>query len=499
MVRGRRNSGLAIKEGRNRIMKKLTKKYSVLLVGLLLLLSLLPMSCIKDNYAPRGNATVTMTFTTKTISNSSVTRATGDLLDNEQMQTLRVIVARSSNSEILYNVKYDIQPNETQKTITFSELTVNKDGEDFDFYAIANEAGFLKTNESLEGTSVNITDLYDRVLTGGFAVGAALPQTGYKKITVMPQTSGIQHEDMQLDFPAGKIQLTFVNETGKDVTLTDVKVPSVAPNQAYLFYHGQIPGGTTLTGDVDFGNIVVLNGTESAPTSYSEYRYIYPGAAGEGNYKLMATWGSEDFEELLKTKDEPDGISSIPRNRLVNIVVTLKSGGGFGVKCEVKDWNGVSYDYTLSDAGKFTITEPNAKEFSYDTGKMAIATQYSTESGASSRQATFTVQMTTPVGVRWMAHLTNAQDFEFVTDESHAAEGVGGSLPVTLLIRPTKSFDATGERPYTELYVTLGTAPDNKQRFVEPGQYCSSDGTSIPIVQVSATEGDALWGTSVEP
>lgn len=162
-------------------MKKLTKKYSVLLVGLLLLLSLLPMSCIKDNYAPRGNATVTMTFTTKTISNSSVTRATGDLLDNEQMQTLRVIVARSSNSEILYNVKYDIQPNETQKTITFSELTVNKDGEDFDFYAIANEAGFLKTNESLEGTSVNITDLYDRVLTGGFAVGAALPQTGYKK------------------------------------------------------------------------------------------------------------------------------------------------------------------------------------------------------------------------------------------------------------------------------------------------------------------------------
>lgn len=198
------------------------------------------------------------------------------------------------------------------------------------------------------------------------------------------------------------------------------------------------------------------------------------------------------------TKDAPNGISSIPRNRLVNIVVTLKSGGGFGVKCEVKDWEDVSYDYTLSDAGQFAITEPNAKEFTYDTNKKAIATQYSTESGASSRQATFTVEMKTPVGVRWMAHLTNAQDFEFVTDESHAAEGVGGSSPVTLLIRPTKSFDATGERPYTELYVTLGTAPNNKQRFVNPSDYCSSDGTSIPIVQVSATEGDALWGTSVE-
>lgn len=478
-------------------MKKLTKKYSVQLAGLLLLLALLPVSCIKDDYAPKGTATVTMTFTTRAISNST-TRATGDLLDNEQMKTLRVIVARSSNSEILYNLKYEIQPDQTEKTITFSELTVNKNGEDFDFYAIANEKGFLNDNESLEGTSVNLVNLYNKVLTGGFTVGATLPQTGYEKITVKPQTSGIQHEDMKLDFPAGKIQLTFVNETGKEVNLTNVKVPSVAPNQAYLFYHGRTPAGTILAGDVNFGSITVPSGTESDPASCSDYRYIYPGAAGEGNYKLTADWNG-DREALLKTTEAPNGISSIPRNRLVNIVVTLKSGGGFGVKCEVKEWEDVSYDYTLSDAGEFTIAEPNAKEFTYDTDKTAIATQYSTESGASSRQATFTVEMKTPVGVRWMAHLTNAQDFEFVTDENHAAEGVGGSSPVTLLIRPTKSFDATGERPYTELYVTLGTAPDNKQKFVDPGVYCSSDGTSIPIVQVSATEGDALWGTSVEP
>lgn len=474
-------------------------KYTGIAAVCLLLLALLPASCIMDDYAPKGTATVTMTFTTRAVSNNSITRATGDLLDNEQMKTLRVIVARNSNGEILYNVKYDIQPDETQKTITFSELTVNKDGEEFKFYAIANEDGFLSEGESLEGTSVNLTDLYNRVLTGGFDKDATLPQVGYREIEVKPQTSGIQHEDMKLDFPAGKIQLTFVNETGKEVTLTDVKVPSVAPNQAYLFYHGQTPTGTTLTGDVDFDPITVSSGTESAPTSYSEYRYIYPGAAGEGKYKLMATWGDKNFEELLKTTDAPNGISSIPRNRLVNIVVTLKSGGGFGVKCEVKDWEDVSYDYTLSDAGQFAITKPNAMEFTYDGNQKAIATQYSTESGASSRQATFTVEMTTPVGVRWMAHLTNAQDFEFVTDENHAAEGVGGSSPVTLLIRPTKAFDATGERPYTELYVTLGTAPDNKQRFVDPGDYCSSDGTSIPIVQVSATEGDALWGTSVEP
>lgn len=472
-------------------------KYDSLATLCLLLLALLPASCIQDEYAAKGTATVTMTFTTRAISNPT-TRAVDDLLDNEQMRTLRVIVARSSNSEILYNLKYEIQPQETQKTITFSELTVNEKGEKFKFYAIANEDGFLSEDESLDGTSVNLTGLYDRVLTGGFAKGATLPQVGYREIEVKPRESGIQEETMKLDFPAGKIQLTFVNETGKEVTLTDVRVPSVAPNRAYLFYHGQTPSGTVLTGAVDFGPITVPSGTESAPTSYSDYRYIYPGAAGKGNYKLTADWNG-DREALLKTTEAPNGISSIPRNRLVNIVVTLKSGGGFGVKCEVKEWEDVSYDYTLSDAGNFSITEPNAKEFPYDTDKTAIATQYSTESGASSRQATFTVKMTTPVGVRWMAHLTNAQDFEFVTDENHASEGVGGSSPVTLLIRPTKSFDATGERPYTELYVTLGTAPDNKQRFVDPGKYCSSDGTSIPIVQVSATEGDVLWGTSVQP
>lgn len=473
-------------------MKNLRMKYTSMAAVCLSWLALLPASCIKDEYAAKGTATVTMTFTTRAISNST-TRAVDDLLDNEQMKTLRVIVARSSNSEILYNVKYDIQPDETQKTITFSELTVEKDGEEFKFYAIANEEGFLSDNESLDGTSVDLTRLYDRVLTGGFAAGAILPQVGYSEIVVKPQEGGgIQQENMKLDFPAGKIQLTFVNQTGEEVTLTDVKVPSVVPNQAYLFSRGKYPDNTTLTGDVVFETITVEAGTDSEPASKSVYRYIYPGAKGAGFYKLVADWSGNPREELLN-------ISSIPRNCLIDVTVTLEYGGGFGVKCEVKDWEEVLYDYTLSDAGQFTIKELNAKVFTYDTDKKAIATQYSTEAGASDRQATFTVEMKGPKGVRWMAHLTNAQDFEFVTDENHAAEGVGGSSPVTLLIRPTKSFDATGERPYTELYVTLGTAPDNKQKFVDPGDYCSADGISIPIVQVSATEGDALWGTSVEP
>lgn len=467
-------------------MKNIKIRYTDTIVWLLLL-ALLPVSCISDDYAPKGTATVTMTFTTRAI-NSSATRAVGDLLDNEQMKTLRVIVARSSNSEILYNVKYDIDASVTSKTITFSELTVKKDGEKFKFYAIANEEGFLSGNESLDGTLVDLTALYNRVLTGGFAVGATLPQVGYREIEVKPKESGIQQETMNLDFPAGKIQLTFVNQTGDEVNLNEVEVPSVAPDKAYLFSLGKYPTGISLNGDVDFGSVTVPAGTETVPASTSVYRYIYPGAKGAGFYTLKASWNSN-------LREVPLNISSIPRNSLIDVTVTLEYGGGFGVNCTVKAWNEASYDYTLSDAGQFTITGTNAMVWN----NQAIATQFSTEAGAADRQATFTVQMTKPEGVRWMAHLSNAQDFEIVTDENHAAEGVGGSSPVTLLIRPTKSFDATGKRRYTELSVTLGTAPDNKQKFVEPGKFCSADGTSIPIVQVSASEGDVLWSTSVEP
>ena len=91
-----------------------------------------------------------MTFATRAQSADLSVDGSVPLLDNEQMKTLRVIVARKSN-EILFNVKYAIEENETFKKITFSELTTNKEGEKFDFYAIANEEAFLNTGESWKG------------------------------------------------------------------------------------------------------------------------------------------------------------------------------------------------------------------------------------------------------------------------------------------------------------------------------------------------------------
>lgn len=218
------------------------------------------------------------------------------------------------------------------------------------------------------------------------------------------------------------------------------------------------------------------------------------------SFTLTEGSNSNNYEVAIGEETSGGGIDyDIHRNHWYTTMATYYGmQGSLGITFDVEEWNEKAYTYELSNEGNFITEDINAKQFEYETGKSAIATQYSTEAGASSRQATFTVTMTAPEGVRWIAHLTNAQDFEIVTDENHAAEGVGGSSPVTLLIRPTKSFDATGERPYTELYVTLGTAPDNKQTFVNPGEYCSgSEGTSIPIVQVSASEWDT--SASVQP
>lgn len=471
----------------------LLRRYAGLVLGLAAL-GLAASSCIQDEAAAgMESATVTMTFTTQ--AQAAPRAEDGSLEDNEQMKTLRVIVARSSDHEILYNW-YDgnIDPSETERTVTFSELTVNARGEDFDFYAIANEAAFLSNGETLDGENINLDALYDRILNADFNAtdSPLIPQAAFRTINVKAQAGGgIQQENMQLQFPVGKICVTFVNTTGEAQTLTDIRVAGVAPDRAYLFYQSRQPDGTTSDGDVDFAaNLPLATGTENAPsTSQTLTRYIYPGAKSAGAYKLTATWNGQTREALLATADAQQGIDHIARGQQLNVTVTLKSDGGFFVKCVPQDWYDQSHDYELADKGVFTITEPNMQLFDTREDIKYFATQYVEDADAASRQLLFTLEMTSPEGVRWQAHLTNPQDFEF----AGASEGVGGGGPVTLQVRPTKVYDATGERPETELYVTIGTSEDS-QLFDQALDYAQS-GTRLHIVQVSASEWEDITTT----
>lgn len=452
---------------------------------------------------------------------------------DDYVKTLRVI-GYDNTGAVVCNQKYsgaELGTVEGTDPNTYIEITQTLEdafqGGVCDFYFIANEDGYSVYNSQTTPKPTLSTFLGDNAenapskdglnscIIAFDAQNGLTP--GYPILMTVHSTSQFlkpgnnEMGRIYLERCLARVQLNITKDasfTG-DVSVGNVKLTGSCPDSYSLWNTGTYTGYTAQPIDRELNNVGTGNGifTSSAlmfpeklgkggsTTTDTDLKYTFSLTSGTTtkNYEIRIGKGQDTDQSVIED-------NNIYRNHWYTTMAKYYGmQGSLGITFEVEDWKTKPYKYELSDVGTFTTKAPNDRSFEYETRKSAIATQYSTEAGASSRQATFTVEMTTPVGVRWMAHLTNAQDFEFVTDENHAAEGVGGSSPVTLLIRPTKSFDATGERPYTELYVTLGTAPDNKQKFVDPGDYCSSDGTSIPIVQVSATEGDALWGTSVEP
>lgn len=317
-------------------MRKHFRTYCLLAVAVVAV-ALLSVSCIKDNDpAVGGKASVTMTFTTRVSDNVTA----GNLLDNEQMRKLRVIVARSGTNDIIYNVSYDIQPGETQKVIHFSELTVNKDGENFDFYAIANEDAFLTGGESLEGLSA----LKSHILKKDFNSPALskIPQAAFMPIKVGPSEN--TSATMNLLFPLAKVVLNFDNQTGESVDLTNVAISGIA-NQGYLFkdiYADSYPQGTAGSRTVQFGNEGTLQVPVGEVADASPYiRYLYPWTSGNA-YKLTATWGSKTHEVVFKIGDEE--LKELEAGQQLNVNVTLLVNKQVTIEWKVSPWKPVTND-----------------------------------------------------------------------------------------------------------------------------------------------------------
>lgn len=325
-------------------MKKLTKKYSVQLAGLLLLLALLPVSCIKDDYAAKEKATVQVTFTTRALSDETI--AGNELADNERMKTLRVIVAK--DSKILYNEYYteddfaQYANGQRYKTVTFSEL-VTEDEKDrtFDFYAIANEVG-TRYND---WENVSVQTLENMEITQPFSSNSLIPQTAKKTITVqIPQDGGgIQVEKMQLEFVVAKVSLSFSNQTGEAQTLSDVMIADAKPDRGFLFNDENektiyIPDGLNYS-DVIWPRYVIPAGTELEPRVY-DYPpvYLFPGqnSSLDSGYKLTATLNDSDSRELLMPS-----ITGLDRGQELKINIRLyKEAVDTQIKLtwEVVDW-----------------------------------------------------------------------------------------------------------------------------------------------------------------
>lgn len=314
-------------------MKKLTKKYSVRLARLFLLLALLPVSCIKDDYASKESATVTMTFTTRAISN--VTADVGGLEANEHMRTLRVIVARKSGT-ILYNLKYDIPEDETSKTITFSEITVDADGEAFDFYTIANEEG---VGYSGDWNSVSVEDLKNMKLPAAFLTaandvseGKMIPQTAYREIIVTPQSGGgIQSETMMLDFAVAKVRLTINNTSPGVQNVNGISLSGLNMTSTPLFAAGTLS-------DVTNGTLELGDMTIAANESATVYAYFFENTGDV--YTLSATWNGQ---QTLDIKDVAS-LTEISRGTELDINITLNATTTPTFNIEVVPWTKVKVD-----------------------------------------------------------------------------------------------------------------------------------------------------------
>lgn len=320
-------------------MKKLFRTYA-LLAAAVVAVALLSVSCIKDSDLTAGEkASVTMTFTTRVSDNVTA----GNLLDNEQMQTLRVIVARSGTNDIIYNVSYQIQPDETQKTIRFSELTVKKEGEDIDFYAIANEQAFLSGGESLEGKNVNLGALRARILTKDFNNPALslIPQAAFTTIKVGPNEQ--KTASMKLLFPLVKVVLNFDNQTGESVGLTNVQIDGTA-GQGYLFkdVHPEYPQATAGMGTVKFGTDGALTVPDGEVDDVAPFvRYLYPWKHDDG-WKLTATWGSSPHEAVFKVNNEV--LKELQHGQQLNVNVLLMVNKQVTINWQVVDWKPVTND-----------------------------------------------------------------------------------------------------------------------------------------------------------
>lgn len=463
-------------------MRKHFRTYCLLAVAVVAV-ALLSVSCIKDgDPAVGGKASVTMTFTTRVSDNVTA----GNLLDKEQMRKLRVIVARSGTNDIIYNVSYDIQPDETQKVIHFSELTVNKDGENFDFYAIANEDAFLTGGESLEGLSA----LKSRILDKDFNSPALskIPQAAFKTIPVGPneKTSAV----MNLLFPLAKVVLNFDNQTGEPVSLTDVAISGIA-NQGYLFkdiYANSYPQGTAGSGTVKFGNEGTLQVPVGEVADASPYiRYLYPWTS-DNTYKLTATWGSKTHEVVFKINNAE--LKELKAGQQLNVNVTLIANS-LKVALTVSPWTVDDAELNFSTKFNGLLNPASAGSVKLTADKQAVAV------AGADRNATFSFKMLSPKGVRWNVHLENTVDFDLIGTTS----GYGGEDAeiVTFGVEPKHGYDATVTRS-VKLYITVeqpfgGTESEGIQVInpEENGIYrFPGTETEIEIRQVSESEFDGL-------
>ena len=202
----------------------------------------------------------------------------------------------------------------------------------------------------------------------------------------------------------------------------------------------------------------------------------------------------------------------IIRNDIYEYTITnITETGGLQANVRVMPWNYEVMGYELSQNAAVKLTSDAGAVYNTSISRYTNETVYSAE-GDVSNYATFTIKVDEPVGVRWVAHLTDPYNFAF-TDDSQTY-GYGGVNEVcTLTVKPRSPY---GNKILpTELYFTMETLLDTIADITPvdaSGNYVTGDygiaKRRIHISQVqskSATTTESVpftvnmsaWGTAV--
>lgn len=306
-------------------------------------------ACQKDDV---GKSEVMMTFNTRAIVSDEV--RDDDAL--ERMNDLRVIMVRQDGTVVDNHLAQGI--NASSVKFTFS-TPVKTGGEYFTFYAVANENALTpvptennelswmkKCKRYVELTEQNITAIKAQQIGNGSAFtipnGEAIPQTKIWTVYVPQQDKYAVPDPLQLEYVASKISVKFVNQTNEEQSLSNIRITGITPNGKGRLFSDYVKDGThdsysevyvesdvqLANNHIPFSNVESLAATK---TSAVQTYYTYPvDAANISNPMLYATWGGKEFHM-------PIGVTSIPRNKHIEIVVNIIKDK-LTVDYNVKDW-----------------------------------------------------------------------------------------------------------------------------------------------------------------
>jgi hypothetical protein len=305
-------------------------------VLLSLLLLFVPLGCADDDAAETGRATVKMIFTTRA---SAQADGQTQLADRERMHTLRVIMQNAQTGKILYNVFYN-NVTDGQKVITFQDVPVEEKGTNFNFYAIANEASFLDTGESLEGKELKLEELYRRTIDIDFNAedkkNLPLPQAMMNQKLIQP-IKATQTHTIQLEYPVAKVCVHFTNDIEAEQTVRNIKIPGLAATEGTLF--PQISNAATKeippivgldASDISFAPnpLTVSAGKYGGPLGTGKVTplYVYPAQRSDNKYQLTANWPDETTQKSVDLNATHLLDNGILRGMQLNIGIALKYG-----------------------------------------------------------------------------------------------------------------------------------------------------------------------------